>query len=63
MVTGSSRFESQAMYHWVSSPHQELPDLKRLELMDTYRAELTEYLGSLFATLGSGLEHIFDIAG
>lgn len=45
---------SQSIYRWLSSPHQDLPNLKELELSDTY--EEPQYLGPLFTKLGSVLE-------
>lgn len=51
-------FCPQSMYHWFSSAHQELPNLKHLQLTDMYGEELGEYLGPLLSKLGPVLEDL-----
>lgn len=50
-------YSTESVYHWLSSPHQELSNLRCLKLVDSFE-ESNEYIEPLFAKLGSVLEDL-----
>lgn len=50
-------YSTESVYHWLSSPHQELSNLRRLKLVDSFK-EYKEYIEPLFVKLGSVLEDL-----